>query len=273
MSTWIFLRGLTREARHWGDFPAIFRDTLADARVVALDLPGNGELNRLASPFTVEAYARHVRAELLRRGLAPPYHLLAMSLGAMVAVAWCAHHPQEIDACVLVNTSLRPFSPFFRRLVPLNYLTLATLGLSGDDPARRERAILRLTSRHAASPDEVLGEWIRFRRERPVSAANALRQLFAAARFRAPAVAPRPPTLILAGRRDALVDPRCSHDIVRRWQCRLAEHPTAGHDLPLDDGRWVAREVGNWLASTMAPGAALATPPAGFLRAAEPPPR
>jgi hypothetical protein len=27
----------------------------------------------------------------------------------------------------------------------------------------------------------------------------------------------------------------------------LALHPTAGHDLPLDDGDWVARVVRLWL--------------------------
>jgi hypothetical protein len=25
------------------------------------------------------------------------------------------------------------------------------------------------------------------------------------------------------------------------------EHPSAGHDLPLDDGPWLVRELGAWL--------------------------
>ena len=28
MSTWVLLRGLTRESRHWGDFPDILREHL-----------------------------------------------------------------------------------------------------------------------------------------------------------------------------------------------------------------------------------------------------
>jgi len=257
--TWILLRGLTRERRHWGEFPATFREALPDARAIALDLPGNGELNGLASPLTVDGYAARLRAELARRGIAPPYHLLAMSLGAMVAVAWSVRHPQEIRACVLINTSLRPFSPFYRRLVPANYATLAMLGRPGSDAALCERHILRITTRLAASPDAIIREWVRYRRERPVSAANALRQLIAAARYRVPAAPPVPPVLLLAGRRDALVDPRCSHDIARHWHCRLVEHPCAGHDLPLDDGPWVARQVRDWLGSAGAHAAA--TPP------------
>ena len=41
------------------------------------------------------------------------------------------------------------------------------------------------------------------------------------------------------------------NDVERRlaaqWATAFAEHPTAGHDLPLDDGAWVARQVGDWL--------------------------
>ncbi|MBC8058528.1 MAG: alpha/beta hydrolase, partial [Rhizobiales bacterium] len=29
--------------------------------------------------------------------------------------------------------------------------------------------------------------------------------------------------------------------------CPVATHPWAGHDLPLDDGEWVALQVSNWL--------------------------
>ena len=42
MDTWILLRGLTREASHWGAFAGDFQTALPQAQVVALDLPGNG---------------------------------------------------------------------------------------------------------------------------------------------------------------------------------------------------------------------------------------
>ena len=44
MSTWIFLRGLTRESGHWGTFTAQFEKAMPGCEVVALDLPGNGSL-------------------------------------------------------------------------------------------------------------------------------------------------------------------------------------------------------------------------------------
>ena len=57
MSTWVLLRGLTRESRHWGEFPARLQSRFANSNVVALDLPGNGRLNAQRSPASIEAMA------------------------------------------------------------------------------------------------------------------------------------------------------------------------------------------------------------------------
>ena len=109
--TWVLLRGLTREARHWGGFAQQLAAALPAAEtapVVALDLPGNGAFHREASPRSVRGMTDFARAQLLARGLPPPYHLLAMSLGAMVAADWARQYPGEVLRLVLVNTSMRP---------------------------------------------------------------------------------------------------------------------------------------------------------------------
>ena len=54
MTTWVLLRGLMREARHWGEFAATFQAQLSGTRVVARDLPGNGRLHHLRSPLHLE---------------------------------------------------------------------------------------------------------------------------------------------------------------------------------------------------------------------------
>lgn len=246
MTNWVFLRGLARERRHWGVFPDTFRAALPGARVLALDLPGNGALHASTSPTRIGDMAAFCRAELSRMGVAPPYQLLAMSLGAMVAVAWAAAHPDEVRAGVLINTSMRPFSPFHWRLRPANYPALLKLALLGGSARAWEETILRLTSRRLASSAAVLDDWIAYRRECPVSRCNALRQLLAAARFHAPARRPAPRVLVLASARDVLVDVRCSQRLAQAWQADIVVHPDAGHDLPLDDGAWVARQVRDW---------------------------
>jgi len=253
VSTWVLLRGLTRESRHWGEFAQTLGQELPDARVVALDLPGSGRLYRMKSPWRIEEMSVQCRENLLAQGLQPPYYLLAMSLGAMVAVAWANQHCEELLGCVLINTSLRPFNSFYQRLRPGNYATLLALALQGSTGARREQAILQMTSQHMRSRADVLAAWRRYARENPVSRANALRQLIAAARFRAPREKPPAPLLLLASAADALVDPRCSRQIATCWNCEVLEHPTAGHDLPLDDGPWVASMVHQWLQRTRLP--------------------
>lgn len=254
MSTWVLLRGLMRESRHWGEFPAILGEEIDKAKVLTLDLPGNGSLHRIASPTRVEEMAEFCRQELHARGLAPPYNLLALSLGAMVAVAWATDHPDEISRAVLINTSLRPFSPFHHRLRAKNYPALFSLALTGG-MEKQEKLILRMTSCRGLTQHEILARWIAYQQQYPVSRRNALRQLAAAARYRAPHTRPAPPLLILASANDQLVDMRCSNRLANQWQTSLAVHPSAGHDLPLDDGAWVARRVREWLeASSVAAG-------------------
>ena len=247
MSTWVFLRGLTRESRHWGGFCAQFQATLPNSHIVALDLPGNGLLNHERSPMCVQDMVAHCRRQLAQRQLTPPYHVLAMSLGAMVAVAWSHEQPQEVAAAVLINTSMQPFNPFYQRLRPANYAALLKLAAFGATPEVWERTVLSLTSN--LSSDDVLAGWLALRAENPVSRANAVRQLLAAARFRAPVTPPESPTLVLGSTQDKLVSAACARTLARHWQCDLRLHPSAGHDLPLDDGPWVAAQVQEWLLS------------------------
>lgn len=249
MSAWILLRGLIRETRHWGDFPARLGEALDGARIVAIDLPGNGRLHAGQSPTRIEDMVAGARRDLAARGIAPPYRLVALSLGGMVATAWADRHPADIAGAVLINTSLRPFCPFYRRLRPGCYPRLLKLALLGGDEASWEEAIYDLTSARPAGKAGVLDDWIAWRRECTVTRANALRQLVAAMRFRAPATAPACPLLVLTSRGDALVDPRCSRLLAARWGTTFAEHPDAGHDLPLDDPAWVVERIRAWRAS------------------------
>ncbi len=240
-SPWVLLRGLTREQRHWGAFAGNLAAAVPSGPVLTLDLPGNGALNHLRSPTRVEAMAAFCRAELGSRGIAPPYRILAMSLGAMVATAWCSAHPQEVAGLVLINTSMRPFSPAHQRLKPR--AALLRLLLSRPDAIGWERTVLALTSNAPRRDDSLARQWAGYRREHPVSTMNALRQVWAAARFIAPRSPPCPRTLLLTSTQDGLVDTRCSLALARAWQCDIESHPWAGHDLPLDDGAWVIEQV------------------------------
>ncbi|MFN3440448.1 MAG: alpha/beta fold hydrolase [Acidovorax sp.] len=249
---WILLRGLTRESAHWGDFAADLQQALPADQVLALDLPGNGQFHTVPSPLSVQAMVQACRNELARRAVAPPYHLLAMSLGAMVATEWARAAPGEVAGCILINTSMRPFSPFYHRLRPYNLAALLQLARkwrsqSASDAEAAERIVLRITSNRAPDRGAAIPLWAAVRQQRPVSARNALRQLVAAARYQAPATAPGVPLLLLGSTQDQLVAHQCSKSIAKAWGIPLHKHPSAGHDLPLDDPQWVINELVQWV--------------------------
>ncbi|MDD5028166.1 MAG: alpha/beta hydrolase [Rhodoferax sp.] len=242
--TWILLRGLLRESGHWGSFVPRLEAALAPARVLALDAPGCGAWYAQRSPASIAEGVQALRAELLQRGIPPPYYLLALSMGGMLAAYWSQHYPQEVAAQVWINTSMRPFSGLSERLQPRNYGRLAGLLLPSTTAQTRETTLWQLTSR--LSDSGVVADWLALHRVHPVSSANALRQLWAAARFRAQPTPPACPTLLLASTQDALVNVACSRAIAAAWKLPLHEHPSAGHDLPLDDGRWVVAQLQRW---------------------------
>jgi len=118
MNDWIFLRGLVREQRHWGAFVRQFETCIADAKVHPLDLPGNGALNTMRSPLTMLEMVNVCRSQLQQQGLAPPYRIVSVSMGSMVAVQWAHGYPDEVASMVLINTSMRPFKPCPMRYEP-----------------------------------------------------------------------------------------------------------------------------------------------------------
>lgn len=244
---WILLRGLARESAHWGRFATDLAQALPHDRVLALDLPGNGLLHGQRSPASIQGMVQACRAALASRGIPPPYHVLAMSLGGMVAMEWARMGGQaEVAGCVLINSSARPFSPLHHRLQPHNYPALLRAVLLPQTPHAIEQTVLRVTSRRVTQHAGVVQAWAAVRLQRPVSAANALRQLWAAARYRAPRDAPIPRMLLLASRADGLVRWECSMAMARCWQRPVAVHPDAGHDLPLDDPAWVVEQLRQW---------------------------
>lgn len=241
---WVLLRGLGREAGHWGDFAVRLSAALGGVRVMALDLPGCGGRREVRSPVDVGAMAQDVRLQLRALGIGGPCNVLALSLGAMVALAWLQARPHEVLQAVLINTSARdPCLPPWRRLRPRAALALlSTLALP---PRAAERMIAAQTS--AAVAPDVLAHWVDLRRRRPVARADALRQLVAAARWRLGGARAGVPVLLLSSALDRLVDPACTRALAAHWQAPWREHPWAGHDLPLDDPDWVVASVGRWL--------------------------
>lgn len=263
MSAWVLLRGLTRESRHWAHLPAALHASGIDDDIVLADLPGSGRYVRDRAPANVAATVDFLRTRLAAAGPAPPYRMIALSLGAMAAVDWAQRFPGEIEALVLINTSIRRYSRSFERLRPGAWLPMARAAWGWDSHARGARrrgveAIIHtLTCARTDTRAEDLALWTAIFECAAPTRSNALRQLCAAARFRGAPLAPRCPTLLLASHADALVHPACSAKLAAAWGATFLEHPWAGHDLPHDDPIWLADTICAWAGN---PSAVVAPP-------------
>lgn len=234
--SWLLLRGLGRERRHWGSFPQVLSKACGEA-VYSVDLPGFGQLAQQRSPTTMEAIAAALTPTL--RQHVDIDKVLGLSLGGMTACALLQQHPQRFTHCVLVNSS-SALSPFHWRLRPTAICTLMSLPLLS--PAAQEEKILMLVSNDIEAREEATALWLALRGSQPLPLQNIIRQLLAAARFD-----PKPVAgingLVIASSRDRLVDSRCSEALAHHFDWPLRRHLNAGHDLAIDDAAWLAAVV------------------------------
>ncbi|MEK7356912.1 MAG: alpha/beta hydrolase [Bdellovibrionota bacterium] len=257
-SHWILVRGLARESRHWGTFAKEFACALETegrtARIDLLDLPGSGRYSEMRSPVTVKeitSFMREKFLELRRRireqGEIPPpkTYLVAVSLAGMVACDWMERWPGDLTGVVLINSSFKGFSPPHRRLTPEAYARMFKI-LREKDPVEREKRVLEMVSNRPERHAEIAAEWAAIQLSRPVSHENFVRQLTAAALYQPGLVKPETPVLILNSEGDRMVHPSCSEQIAARWGATLVRHPTAGHELPLDEAAFTAKAIANW---------------------------
>ncbi|ADG98142.1 alpha/beta hydrolase fold protein [Segniliparus rotundus DSM 44985] len=241
MPKFLLLRGLSRESRHWEGFPALLERGLG-AAVQCVDAPGFGSEHRRVSPRTIAAITDDIRERFGRGG--PDWTLLGVSLGGMVALDWCARRPEDFGRVVVVNTSTAA-TPFFRRLTPSALPEIALGSFKSD--VRRELAILQRVTNHPASDRGELAErWAGYIAEQRPSHTSLANQILAAVLFRMPKHVSTP-ALVLAAREDRLVSASSSETIAARLRAPIRYHETAGHDLTLDDGPWVVRQIADWL--------------------------
>ena len=245
-TTWVFLRGIIRQHRHWEDFPARFQKAFPDAQLLLPDFPGNGDLHDHESCSSIADMVTSLRTDLHGRGLQGPVCLLAVSLGAMVGIEWMRQHPEDIERAVLINTSMPGLSRVTERLRREAWTDiLKTLMFISHE--ERERIFVELTSNLYPEKERLVERWAGYARAQPTTRMNALRQLFAATTWRPPESRPHEHVLLLQSLGDHVSDPVCTTRIADCWRWPLVSHPTAGHDLTLDDPDWVIAQIRQWL--------------------------
>jgi pimeloyl-ACP methyl ester carboxylesterase len=177
---WVFLRGLAREAGHWGDFLKQFQEAFPGDKILAVDLPGAGEWRAMQCPRTIFEMWQQVREHSQMED--GPINLFAVSLGAMIGMEWLRTAPEELELCVFVNSSTRMSGPFYRRLRWQIWQRFFRM-LAVRKPRERERALAEILMNNTNAREVALPAWTKIALERAVSPQNLLFQMTAAAQF------------------------------------------------------------------------------------------
>ncbi|CAA0102860.1 2-succinyl-6-hydroxy-2,4-cyclohexadiene-1-carboxylate synthase [Zhongshania aliphaticivorans] len=237
ITDWIFLRGLSREKAHWGNFIARCESELG-WRCHAIDLPGFGSEHHRPSPLSIAEIRQDIQ-QRLPSAITEPFGIVALSLGGMVALDWLANSNGDIAAAILISTSSADCG-LLNRLKPSAVPSTLNALLSTSIQSQ-ERAILNMVSNNKAQHTELLQQWCHIRERRPATKTNVIRQLIAASRFKSP------PTdklnkvqgYFISSRADRMVSHQCSEYLATKYHYPLTLHNSAGHDLPIDDADWL----------------------------------
>ena len=246
--TFVLLRGLMRDRRHWYGFAQ--RLAAAGVRVITPDLPGNGTLAEMNSPLSISAYADYVWAQIdevlsegATREVLEPVCLVGLSMGGMLALEMAKNKPNRVLQVVLINSSAANLSPWYRRF------QLGSLVKSAWETGRRwlngelpgvsliEATVIQLTSECRGDDFKLIQDWSHYRQQGHTSLFNGLRQLVACASFDAPVIDYLPvnvPVNVIVANRDRLAHPSCGQALAHFYQTQVIYLDDCGHDASLD---------------------------------------
>lgn len=240
-NNWIFLRGLTRGNIHWGDFPELFRAANPSANVEYLEIPGNGTLAHECTPTNPEVLIHLLKKNSKIVASNSPYQLCGISLGGMVALKWAELNSSKVKSVYVINSSLTQFSPFYKRLMIQNYFSLFKILLSSNS-FNQEKTILQMTSNKFEENKKYLASYAEFSNSYKFKRVNFIRQLLLAKNIRIDKKI-LAKVIVLSAKQDRLVSSSCSIKMSKALEAQTHQHLTAGHDLPLDDSRWLIEKL------------------------------
>jgi pimeloyl-ACP methyl ester carboxylesterase len=263
----LYVHGLGGASTNWTDLAALLAVRFDGW---AIDLPGFGRSHPPpAGRYSIRGHVRavidvleHVRSRP-GEGAQRPVHLLGNSLGGLVSLLVAARRPDLVASLTLISPAMPVYRvpPAFNRALLLLLVpgipTLAERRLAGVTPEQNVRAMIRMCFGDPSRvPKERIDQSVQEMRERAEqpwagrALTRSMRGLItsylrvgAANAWRA-ARALRPPTLVIWGSRDKLVDPALAPRLAAAVpDARLLVLDGVGHVAMLEAPEPTARAV------------------------------
>lgn len=238
----LILRGLARQRGHWGDFLHVLENSQRFASVHCLDLPGFGDQAHRKSPITINDIYTDLRSRFtpLKNQNDLPWVVLGVSLGGMVLMEWAKSYPDDFKTFFIVNSSSADTGLPWQRFHPLFTPQLLKAYPKGNY-AIEEVVVNRITNQ-IEDKKKLIAEWAKLADETPLNLKNVGAQIAAASIYNAPKNL-FANMCFMASANDRLVDVSCSQKLSERYSAPLFVHPTAGHEVCLDDPLWSIQKI------------------------------
>jgi pimeloyl-ACP methyl ester carboxylesterase len=248
-STKIFLvLGIAREPKHWKSAIEVLQQTFPAFEIIALKNPGTSVHCKMNVPLSIEAQVEFLKKQYdTVKG--DTNYFVGWSMGGMIVSLWAKLYPKDINGMTLITTSFGSLTrlPLYR-LRPLIIPSILTAIFSKG--MKREEMMYATICNNETNKQALLPEWLAIQAEHPITGVNILRQVVACVRFVGTSLIQQHPVLIIGAPNDKLVNNKCSTSIAKMWKkAKYIEHPTAGHDVFLDEPQWVSIEMKKWLAT------------------------
>jgi pimeloyl-ACP methyl ester carboxylesterase len=241
--TLVLLRGLARWSRHWLDFDKRLVDQ--GFRVIVIDNRGFGRSDAAPTTKMLSLYdlADDV-AQIISRESPSGAHVVGLSLGAMIGLVLAATKPQLIRSLIMVNSSVG--SSGLPRLSKRALLVIIGVLLTGQRTYGALAKLLLSPSASKEKREKFAAAWAAIDANAKVSVQQLWRQLKAARAFTGTVemAAVQCPVVVVRCDDDQFVDPRNS-DFIHKLMThsKLLVHPSAGHELAVDDPDWFVKTI------------------------------
>ncbi|MFM2475694.1 alpha/beta fold hydrolase [Celerinatantimonas sp. MCCC 1A17872] len=234
LSPVVLIRGLLGEHYYWQHFQQMLEQTL-QRKVILVSLREQLSSQTQSSAALVETF----RDLLYSQTQSHQCHVVSLSLGANAALYWQQQFSDEVKSVTLINPLVIDKT---QRWHPLLWWLLSKIVvLSMFTSSHSKRWFKRLSAWPGLHPELI---------EQPSALSLHSWQLVKQFKLFIKAscsFSPKVALQLLVSRHDHWISASLSYRLAAIWQAPLFPHLSGGHDLALDDPRWVCEKLTDWV--------------------------